>query len=310
MTQVKTNNQPDNKNAKPVLRDSSYGDYVAVDMVDERGLIVSTPFYIKEGQIIEAHWPKPSNEQPKNPIHYDDFNDVFQFLMEDGYILSKWANSGLNSVFEMMDKKDLLTWEFHKARKIKVIESVKQPDKEGLQQPLEDSKLKYYQPDIDINGNIVGHEYAKGFHSFMVWHSEDKLLEAYPNCTPIEYSGDDIEEPTFMDEKPTPDKEGLHTQGANFETLRIGLATDDEDCQLINELGEEILIIKSYPLKENAETIMRAVNERKALLDSHRELLESLKELTSLYFNGGNTVTIAEANEKAKTAINNSKNIK
>lgn len=109
--------------AKPVLRDSSYGDYVAVDMVDERGLIVSTPFYIKEGQTIEAHWPKPQSEQPKNPVHYDDFHDVFQFMMQDGNILSKWANSGLNSVFEIMDKKDLETWDFHKTTKFKVIES-------------------------------------------------------------------------------------------------------------------------------------------------------------------------------------------
>lgn len=69
----------------------------------------------------------------------------------------------------------------------------------------------------------------------------------------------------------------------SFKTLHIGLATDDEDCQLINELGEEILIIKSYPLKENAELIIKAVNERQALLDSRQELAKALQDIKNRY---------------------------
>lgn len=83
-------------------------------------------------------------------------------------------------------------------------------------------------------------------------------------------------------------KEGLHTQKPNFETLHIGLCSNDEDLQLINELGEHILTIESYPLKENAETIMKVVNERKALLDENKELKQLAKECLFIFGNEAN----------------------
>lgn len=56
---------------------------------------------------------------------------------------------------------------------------------------------KYYQPKIDDNGDIEGHSGENCF-SFEVWSTKEKLIEDYPNCTPIEYSGDDIEEMSFV----------------------------------------------------------------------------------------------------------------
>ena len=56
----------------------------------------------------------------------------------------------------------------------------------------------YFQPDIDDFGEVKGHP-KEEIPTFCVWHKKEHLMEDYPNCTPIEYSGDDIEEPTFMD---------------------------------------------------------------------------------------------------------------
>jgi hypothetical protein len=56
----------------------------------------------------------------------------------------------------------------------------------------------YYQPKIDENGCIVGHENDSIF-SFEVYRSKENLMQDFPNCTPIEYSGDDIEDYTFVD---------------------------------------------------------------------------------------------------------------
>lgn len=58
----------------------------------------------------------------------------------------------------------------------------------------------YYQPKIDNEGNIAGHEnWPAKLYSFQVWRKKENLLRDYPNCTPIKYSGNDIEDPTFED---------------------------------------------------------------------------------------------------------------
>lgn len=59
-------------------------------------------------------------------------------------------------------------------------------------------ELKYYQPEFDESGDIKGHS-GSYIPSFVVWGKKENLLQQYPNCTPIEYSGDDIEGPTFAD---------------------------------------------------------------------------------------------------------------
>jgi hypothetical protein len=46
------------------VRQSAYKDYIALDFT-EGGKIISTPFYIREGEQAEVHWPRPSNEQCK-----------------------------------------------------------------------------------------------------------------------------------------------------------------------------------------------------------------------------------------------------
>lgn len=56
----------------------------------------------------------------------------------------------------------------------------------------------YFQPEFDEKGNVKGHE-SEMLYSFNVWHKKENLLKEFPKCNPIEYNGDDIEEPTFMD---------------------------------------------------------------------------------------------------------------
>lgn len=60
------------------------------------------------------------------------------------------------------------------------------------------ANTKIYQPEFTDAGNIKGHE-TESIWSFQVWRSRENLLKEYPNCTPVEYDEDDIEEPTFMD---------------------------------------------------------------------------------------------------------------
>ncbi len=56
----------------------------------------------------------------------------------------------------------------------------------------------YYQPEFDEKGCIKGHPKEQIF-SFEVYRSKKRLMEDYPKCTPIRYSGNDIEEPAYRD---------------------------------------------------------------------------------------------------------------
>lgn len=58
---------------------------------------------------------------------------------------------------------------------------------------------KIYQPEFeDDSHRIKGHPEAE-VYSFQVWRIKKNLLKEYPNCTPISYQKEDIEEPTYMD---------------------------------------------------------------------------------------------------------------
>jgi len=57
---------------------------------------------------------------------------------------------------------------------------------------------KFYQPQINMEGTIVGHE-DEEILSFEVWVSKEELLKQFPNCIVNEYTSEDIEEPHFVD---------------------------------------------------------------------------------------------------------------
>ena len=74
---------------------------------------------------------------------------------------------------------------------------------DNIIKPLNDFKEQtkddvYYQPEINEKGEMKGYP-GKSIPSFLVWASEDNLIKDYPRCTPIKYSGFDIEDPTYMD---------------------------------------------------------------------------------------------------------------
>lgn len=143
-----------------------------------------------------------------------------------------------------------------------------------------------------------------------------------------------LPEDHFLSEPTTDSKEGLHTQG-EWEVW------ESNNLFYIREhfSGE---IIADLPDKANAELIVKAVNERQALLDENTELkkqvkdlsdsaivdmvvnnkqalLDSHKELLNLLIayknmvgNTGYSIVKDEAKylySKAQTAINNAKNI-
>lgn len=70
-------------------------------------------------------------------------------------------------------------------------------DYDGDETP-ESTVDNYYQPELDDKGDILGHP-GETIFSFEVWASKDELMKDFPKCTPITYSGDDIENPQFVD---------------------------------------------------------------------------------------------------------------
>ena len=91
----------------------------------------------------------------------------------------------------------------------KFIEKIKHEALENLEEIVDDTECpfgtfyiddveKFYQPKINDEGTIVGHEDEEIF-SFEVWASKENLLKQFPNCVVIEYTFDDIEDPAFID---------------------------------------------------------------------------------------------------------------
>jgi hypothetical protein len=87
----------------------------------------------------------------------------------------------------------------------------------------------------------------------------------------------------FLTDKPLTATKGELLQ-TSFETLHIGLDSPEngERWQIINQDGEHILYIESYPLRENAIAICQAVNERQKLLDSNKKLLDALEQANKM----------------------------
>lgn len=109
-------------------------------------------------------------------------------------------------------------------------------------------------------------------------------------------------------------KEGLHTQGEWFVKGR-GTGNDPfwiESSAAPNVPIAEIMIPYGKhisELKANAELIVKAVNERKALLDSHREMKKALEEFVYNWDALGNGNDYSHTAIKIKEALNNAKKI-
>ena len=69
---------------------------------------------------------------------------------------------------------------------------------EALNAAPEIQITKIWQPEFDSSGKIIGHELEDGLFSFEVYSSKEKLLEDFPNCIPVEYDEDGIEEYTLI----------------------------------------------------------------------------------------------------------------
>jgi hypothetical protein len=71
-------------------------------------------------------------------------------------------------------------------------------DTECPYNPETDQKDGYWQPEFDENGYIKGHD-REEMWSFEVYRSKERLMQDFPNCTPVKYSEGDIEDPVFKD---------------------------------------------------------------------------------------------------------------
>lgn len=82
------------------VRVSTYGDYIAVDLMDgER--IISTPFYLRLGETINAKWNTPTNE---NHTPYP-MTETFAFKLTKEGLYVKWLDGpmGDNSTWDITD---------------------------------------------------------------------------------------------------------------------------------------------------------------------------------------------------------------
>lgn len=140
---------------------------------------------------------------------------------------------------------------------------------------------KYYQPEFNSMGDVIGYEEKGGVcHSFQVWHKKQNLLKDLPLCNPIEYSGNDIEEPTFMDE---PEQNSKHTPGELH--LSSKLKGDEYSVYILSDKNHP-LAIAQYSVyfdidtaEANAARIVECWNGYNSLLEENKKLKEINGEL-------------------------------
>lgn len=103
-----------------VLRKSQFGDYIAVDLIDEETKLIKTIFYIQNNRMVEVHWAIPSNERVDYPVVYDEWWDRFMLKMEGGKLFCKWLNSSfLNEPkFYIVPDDQIVDFRFQYAHKI------------------------------------------------------------------------------------------------------------------------------------------------------------------------------------------------
>lgn len=100
------------------VRHSAYNDYIALDFLDDKDNIQSTPFYISNDKEVEVHWIASSNEQSDH--RQDDWRERYLFKMEDGKLYCKWLNGPQadRDAFSEVVPKELVGWKFEFAHKI------------------------------------------------------------------------------------------------------------------------------------------------------------------------------------------------
>lgn len=108
---------------KQSVRKSIYRDYIAVDFVNENGIIQSTPFYITPKVNIEVHFGRPQSERCENPFEYDEWFERYLFKMENGKLLVNWLNGPMfgRGDFTEVKPNELTDWRLQFASKIKTI---------------------------------------------------------------------------------------------------------------------------------------------------------------------------------------------
>lgn len=119
---------------------------------------------------------------------------------------------------------------------------------------------------------------------------EKKILSE--NSSHVYYTDGTIKVKTMKQAKTTKQpledsKEGLHTQGEkSFGNLELWEDSIEKDffysLKAYTKDGLQTIVRTETPLKkdkDNCEYILKAVNERQALLDSNKELLAALKQL-------------------------------
>lgn len=101
------------------VRISGYNDYIAVDMVDEQGVIHATPFYIANGRTVEVHFATPSSERAPDAVTYDEWYERWAFKMQGGELTCAWLNGPCPvPSYSKVNPTELPDWKFQNAHVI------------------------------------------------------------------------------------------------------------------------------------------------------------------------------------------------
>lgn len=160
---------------------------------------------------------------------------------------------------------------------------------------------------IDQNPQINAPEFElNGAEKEMQWIDKEGGFWACPVCDDdgflVDFMPDSNEQPA----PPTPQGEILEGFTGGELLLSVGMETDSERVQLINQEGQHIGSIEFYPLKETADTIINSVNNYPTLYRENKRLQEEVNRLyhlasTEIRKNG----KLEEENEKLKKTLNN-----
>lgn len=93
---------------KRSLRVSGYGDYIAVDLIDDNERILATPIYLENnGTHLKI---KAWNKEIQPKVYPEDWVDNLTLKMENGELYMKWEDGpmGTSSSFFKITPSDLL----------------------------------------------------------------------------------------------------------------------------------------------------------------------------------------------------------
>ena len=125
--------------------------------------------------------------------------------------------------------------------------------------PIPDEDIAYWQPKLDVDGYVAGHQY-KVIEENEVWLKKDNLLKDYPRCIPIALRADDIHDPEIHD--PEPEEDELDEEILDETEVVDDLEDEeleDEELEEEEENTDEVVIDEDDEL-HNTDALLERVD--------------------------------------------------